>query len=75
MAAVFKNIGGASAIPAHWAATPLLFRGRRNCILKTCINNKNKWHLFCSKHAKQLQVQKYDIVTAFVKVDSKKLSS
>ena len=23
MAAVFKNIGGASALPAHWAATPL----------------------------------------------------
>ena len=23
MAAVFQNIGGASAIPAHWAATPL----------------------------------------------------
>ena len=24
MAAVFKNIGGASALPAHWAATPLI---------------------------------------------------
>ena len=23
MAAVFKSIGGASALPAHWAATPL----------------------------------------------------
>ena len=44
MAAVFKNIGGASALPAHCAATPLIKKD-------TSLENCHAKFLSCKLHA------------------------